>query len=331
MKTNTPNDTSQRWQPALLLLCCSATMTGCAMFDAGMPKMFEKEPEFLAPQQMIPLWSDTVLHQAGSKGQRGCGGRFMFYTGDNKEGVRVDGAVTVYVWNDTQSGKQRKPDKKYVFPAEKLQNHYSKSKVGHSYSFWIPWDAAGSDHTELTVVARFVGRDGSDITTPASKVILPGPVSMPTVPQTAQQANGGTDHDSAPDGIQQVSWDTKRKAPADKQRTLRSSEIRVSPGFVKRNQQTAVEGHSATDLFSDSIPPVTSEPASITPENRTQDSDQIPADSELEKASADMFSGKVSAQHAARSLQSRFQARRERVAQRSSSSAETQQSRSTSP
>ena len=69
MKTNTPNDTSQRWQPALLLLCCSATMTGCAMFDAGMPKMFEKEPEFLAPQQMIPLWSDTVLHQTGSKGQ----------------------------------------------------------------------------------------------------------------------------------------------------------------------------------------------------------------------------------------------------------------------
>ena len=333
MQANTLNDTSQQWQPALLLLCCSATMTGCAMFDAGIPKMFEKEPEFLAPQQMIPLWSDTVLHQTGSKGQRGCGGRFMFYTGDSKEGVRVDGTVTVYVWNDTQSGKQRKPDKKYVFPAEKLQNHYSKSKVGHSYSFWIPWDEAGSDRTELSVVARFVGRDGSDITTPASKVILPGAVSMPTVPQTTRHANVRLNQDSATGGIQQVAWDRKRKARTDKQRTLRSSEIQVSPGFVKRNQQTAVQGLSAADLFSAPVAPVTSEPNRISPENRTQESKQPVADSEseLESVNAGMFSERVSAQHAARSLQSRFQARREREARRFSSAAETQQPRSTSP
>lgn len=333
MQADTLNDPSQNWQPALLLLCCSATLTGCAMFDAGMPKIFEKEPEFRTPHQVIPLWSDTVLHQAGRKGQRGCGGRFMFYTGDSQEGVRVDGTITIYVWNDTQSGKQRKPDKKYVFPAEKLQNHYSKSKVGHSYSFWIPWDEAGSDRTELTVVARFVGRDGSDITTPASKVILPGPVSMPAIPQTTQQADGIFDQDSATGGIQQIAWDTKRKARADKQRTLRSSEIRVSPGFVKRNQQTMVEGLSAADLFSDPMAPVTSEPDSFSPTNRTQESEQPLADSELEleKVSAGMFSERVSTQRAARSLQSRFQARRERVAQRSSSSAETQQSRSTSP
>lgn len=331
MQANTLNDPSQNWQPTLLLLCCSATLTGCAMFDAGMPKMFEKEPEFRTPHQVIPLWSDTVLHQAGRKGQRGCGGRFMFYTGDSQEGVRVDGTITIYVWNDTQSGKQRKPDKKYVFPAEKLQNHYSKSKVGHSYSFWIPWDQAGSNRTELTVVARFVGRDGSDITTPASTVILPGPVSVPTVPQTTQQADGSFNQDSATRGIQQVAWDTKRKAPADKQRTLRSSEIRVSPGFVKRNQQTAVKGLSAADLFSDPVAPVTSESGSISPANRTQESKQPPADSELEKISAGMFSERVSTQHAARSLQSRFQARRERGARRFSSAAETQPSLSTSP
>ncbi|MCH2211556.1 MAG: hypothetical protein MK110_09650 [Fuerstiella sp.] len=210
--------------------------------------MFGQTPEFQAPHQMIPLWTDTILHQRGKRGRRGCGGRFIFYTGERKEGVRVDGAVTVYVWNDSQSTKQRKPDRKYVFTADNLQNHYSKSKVGHSYSFWIPWDGAGSERTELTVVARFVGRDGTDITAPASKVILPGPVAMPTAQQKSHQ---DTENRQATlgDGVQQISWTRQQHRPSRARQSLRSSEIGVSPGFVKRNQQIDRNSLSTFDLF----------------------------------------------------------------------------------
>ena len=255
----------------------------------------------------------------------------MFYTGNSKEGVRVDGAVTVYVWDDSRSGQQRKPDRKYVFTANNLQNHYSKSKVGHSYSFWIPWDDAGSDRAELTVVTRFVGQDGTDITTPASKVILPGPVSMPTDAKTTQHRTVGDSHEVPEDGIQQVSWGRDPRGHSRSRRTLRSSEIQVSPEFVKRNQRAAPESFSASDLFPE---PNSEQPLEFDgveqvdnmPEFERQD-----VDSDSEQAEAEPFNGKPSAQRAARLLQSRFQARRERVAQRSASAPETQPFRAESP
>lgn len=332
MPNRTPVDvTFQLRCVAMILCCCPVLFSGCAVFDTDFAGIFEKKPEFQTPHQVIPLWTDTVLHQPGKKGQRGCGGRFMFYTASGKEGVRVDGTLTVYVWDDSRSSHQRKPDRKYVFTADHLQEHYSRSKVGDSYSFWIPWDEAGNDRVQLTVVARFVGRDGTDLTTPASKVILPGPVPMPEVPETAETDDDSGDLDMTANRVRQASWSDKRRDRVRPRRTLRSSEIEISPGFVKRNQQAAAESLSAVDLLS-----------AVEPEEspKVDDTDAIPGPTPPEEANdetppgqpeSDTVSGKPSAQRAARSLQSRFQARRARVVQRFASAAETKPSLAVEP
>lgn len=294
-------------------------LSGCALFESAVPTVFEKEPEFQAPHQMIPVWTDTVLHQTGSGATRGCGGRFMFYTPQGKESIRVDGSVVVYVWDDTENTQQRKPDKKYVFKAEDLQNHYSKSKVGHSYSFWVPWDPAGGNRTELTVVARFVGQDGTDVTTSPSKVILPGPVSMPAVPPGREAASEEGEH--PPSGVQQVSWKTSKAVQTRHRQSLRSSEISLTPGFVERNQTA---GYSANDLFTEDSSDNNSGRTDSVPPAESQDSDTEPQASHT-------INERTSARHAARLLQSRFQARRAQVAQRFASDAETAPSRTSLP
>jgi hypothetical protein len=134
-----------------------------------------REPEFQTPRQMVPVWSDTVLHQSGEIATRGVGGRIMFYGPDKHKAVRTQGTLVIYAWDDSEGMQERSPDRKFVFPAEDLQRHYSQSRLGHSYSFWLPWDAAGGQLTHLTLIARFVSTDGAELTSAPAHVVLPGP------------------------------------------------------------------------------------------------------------------------------------------------------------
>jgi len=209
------------------LLCGVAVLPGCATLTSLPVSWLEEKPDFVTPQQIIPVWSDTVLHQSGQKGARGCGGRIMFYPPAGKRAIRVDGSLVVYAWDETKQQEDRRPDRKYVFRADDLQKHYSKSKIGDSYSFWIPWDDAGGAHKELTLVARFIGRNGAEVTSAPAKVILAGAVPLPERPAPGKTTGG----------VQQVSYETV--APKrEKQKAypgLNTTEIHLTPGFTDRN------------------------------------------------------------------------------------------------
>ncbi|MEZ6060363.1 MAG: hypothetical protein R3C19_08385 [Planctomycetaceae bacterium] len=241
---------------ALVLAAFAMPLTGCATMLTPPTEWFEKKPEFVTPHQLIPVWTDTVLHQAGQPGLRGCGGRIMFYSAEGKRSVRVDGSLIVYVWDDSRSSPDRKPDRKYVFRADELQRHYSKSKVGDSYSFWIPWDEAGGRRTVLTVVARFIGRDSSEVTSTAANVILPGAVELPDAVLN--------DDDESSRDIQRVSHQVSEPLPAagtsqaapHSVGRLQTSEIPLTSGFLQRNLNgAAVQAFSGDDLLNGSEPP----------------------------------------------------------------------------
>jgi len=159
----------------ILLVCVTLLLPGC-MLGTGAAGLFSRDkPEFQTPRQMVPVWSDTVLHQSGEPATRGVGGRIMFYGLDKHKAVRPQGTLVVYAWDDSQGMQERSPDRKFVFPSEDLQQHYSQSRLGHSYSFWLPWDAAGGQLTHLTLITRFVSSDGAELTSAPAHVVLPGP------------------------------------------------------------------------------------------------------------------------------------------------------------
>ncbi len=158
-----------------VLLLQMLVLPGC-MLGSGVGSLWaDREPEYQTPRQMVPVWSDTVLHQSGEPATRGVGGRIMFYGLDKHKAVRSAGTLVVYAWDDSQGMQERSPDRKFVFPTEDLQQHYSQSRLGHSYSFWLPWDAAGGQLTHLTLITRFVSTDGAELTSSPAHVVLPGP------------------------------------------------------------------------------------------------------------------------------------------------------------
>ncbi|MCS7237185.1 MAG: hypothetical protein NZ899_02805 [Thermoguttaceae bacterium] len=157
--------------------------TGCALVGAKPlpldPRKWQDliPPKPRTPMHMVDVWTDTVLSEPGQKPLRGFGGRIMFFEHPDDKPIVVDGTLTVYVFEDENAAEpQTKPLCRYVFLPEHLRQHYSRSKLGHSYSVWIPVDELGSPRRRLMIIARFEdAQTGQVIVSRPVRKTLPGP------------------------------------------------------------------------------------------------------------------------------------------------------------
>jgi len=193
----------------------------------------------------------------------------MFYGQDKHKPIRVEGSLIVYAWDDSKGSMERAPDRKYVFTAETLQNHYSESRLGHSYSFWVPWDAAGGPLQRLTLISRFLSRDGTELTGTPAHVVLQGPSDSSPFPNEIKDVNS-IDEVTGDDlslsarfekkrmgRVQQASFteDDEEERASSSGRSysrplhpgLKTSEIGLTRGFYERNMQ----GNQATQSKSE--------------------------------------------------------------------------------
>jgi hypothetical protein len=161
------------------LLCCIAylaTNQGCQYA----PKMTStawpwSKKAAAIPDRILAVWTDSVLHQPGLPGVRGFGGRIYFYQAPNTDPIKVQGAVAVYIFDADQSDpSQQQPLRKYVFTAEQLDNHMSKSSIGPSYSLWLPWDEVGGPSRRLSLITRFEATQGGTVISDPAIKLLPG-------------------------------------------------------------------------------------------------------------------------------------------------------------
>lgn len=127
------------------------------------------------PQRVVCSWTDTVLHQAGKTPQRGFGGRLIFYGEDAEKPILVEGQLVVYAFDETnRDPMDNKPTRRYVFPAEQVARRMSKTSLGPSYSFWLPWDEVGGPQTEVSLISRFEPKKGALIMSEQTRHLLPG-------------------------------------------------------------------------------------------------------------------------------------------------------------
>jgi len=139
----------------------------------------DKPPKPKIPTRFTAIWTDTTLNTPGQHPVRGFGGRVMFYDTEEGESIAVDGELTVYAYRDgTNATAHNIPAKKFVFRAEDLARHYSKSPLGHSYSFWLPWDRVGGPQEQLSLIARFQPRKGRPIASDITRRVLPGTIEQ---------------------------------------------------------------------------------------------------------------------------------------------------------
>ena len=147
------------------------------MFDLKKPWPFKDDdkPKKGTPVRMASTWTDTILRQGGATPQRGFGGRVMFYAKEGNEPILVDGQFVVYAFDETnREPTDNKPTRRYVFPPEQVAVRESKSELGASYSFWLPWDEVGGPQTNISLICRFEPKKGSVIVGEQTQHLLPG-------------------------------------------------------------------------------------------------------------------------------------------------------------
>ena len=320
------------YAPLLALLPILAwLMAGCSSLDLpDAPKWPGSEDKVQIPSRMADVWTDDVLHQAGQPSKRGFGGRFMFYNKESEEPIKVDGRLTVYLFNDRcEDPLKEKPIHKFVFPSETFQKHYSESDLGHSYSFWLPVDEVGGVQKQLTIIARFDPKVGAKVLSKPSTCVLPGrPADENSTSPLVQRFQTQQYKKDADGTVRQVAYvEGVRGDPAVEQAApggLTTATINLSPDFTRQisdspsgyapGNQPAMPGSAlvpgltpASTATPASVPVQT--PAAPAPSLNSQGALQLPVDSPLSK----------------------FQARREALNQRAASRAQMQPSRGAWP
>jgi|GEM_PF-2184372 len=216
----------------VILLCLIA---GCTTLD------FSKRIPWLdsdaianQPTRITVLWTHTVLNEPGKKGVRGFGGRIMFHSKDQDKPVKVAGTLTVYAF-DVTTKINSVPDRKFVFTEEQFETHYSQSKLGHTYSIWLPWDEVGGAPRKINLMARFESSKGSGmIMSEDSLQILPGITT-----ESSEETGNSTTSETSSSGIQQAGYQ-QPSPPSPLKQTLQrtsltdSEPIDLPPSFSRR-------------------------------------------------------------------------------------------------
>lgn len=171
--------------------------------DSAWPWGGDEEPEQGIPVRIVGTWTDTVLHTPGQKPQRGFGGRLVFYRNDDEKPILVDGQLVVYAFDENgREPTDNRPTRRYVFPPDQMPLHMSKSEIGASYSFWLPWDEAGGPQTDVSLIARFEPKGGPVVVGEQTRHMLPGSLT----PGAALASKNGT---TLPEGVpSRPAWPT---------------------------------------------------------------------------------------------------------------------------
>ena len=104
--------------------------------------------------------------------------------------MRVNGVLTIYGYDDNNQADsgEGKADRKFVFKADSLNNHFSESALGESYSFFVPWDNVGGEEKTITLIPVFKTVEGHMPEAKPATMPLPGRrVSKSAAVSSAQQ------------------------------------------------------------------------------------------------------------------------------------------------
>lgn len=242
----------------MAVVASAAWAAGCAQLNFDLKKNipWANDEEKQSSTRVVALWSDAVLNRADGPPVRGFGGRLMFYGNKSEKPMQVRGTLTVYAFDEEgRDPADVKPDRKFVITEEQFAKHYSKSKVGDSYSVWIPWDEVGGPRKELSLIVRFAGSDGSVVVGEQTKHILPG---RPATEAEVRRKSGLKPVDEKGEsGVRQVSYETgvlpEPRGRTDRPRMrVTTTTIPVTPQFGR------------TCPVAEAPPRVTSQPAPMT-------------------------------------------------------------------
>lgn len=277
----------RRWW---LILACAVILSGCSSLKIlptglALPGQDDKPQQ---PANIVAVWSDMVLQQPDGQAARGFGGRLTFYTAKAVKPVRVEGSLVVYGFEEEEGIPAKvQPDQKYVFTPEQFAQHYEKTGLGHSYAVWVPWDAAGGPHKEVSLIARFTPKNGQLVVGEQTRHVLPGSAA----PESGQpkMARSGARRRTGDDFVRQASYNALGSSGPEIDYAGEAGGPAVQVTTIPVSPELAAQMRSAPPSRMDR-PAVPARPYAIAEQPMGWNSQQAPADAAARRAGALMAS-----------------------------------------
>jgi hypothetical protein len=252
-----------RTQPLLMGFLVLFVFVGCQSIKTDKKFPWEKSTAPVITDHIAAVWTEAVHNQTGKASQRGFGGRLIFYDAEQQP-LKVEGQVTIFVFDDERESIEDPSAKyKFVFPANVLDKHYSKSPLGHSYSFWLPLAPADSPTHKYSMVARLDGVHGETVLSSLTRKVLSG-----RGPAAATAIKTSTSDNS--NSVRKASYAEAITNDQDS-RSLKSETIEITPSFSERLRSSPreptkpepIEQQSDRNVgdVTESLPAVDSQPA----------------------------------------------------------------------
>ncbi len=146
----------------LFLLAFALTMPGCASianFAAmrGIPVASSENPV----RDFTGIWQQGEGRDEHGRPCRGFCGQLMFMTVVGNKPAIVNGAVTIYVFDNTGTREeQAKPFDKFEFTAEEWATFQRKTNLGMTYQLFIPYRRPGGREAECQLHVKFTPVSG---------------------------------------------------------------------------------------------------------------------------------------------------------------------------
>ncbi|MDR1923440.1 MAG: hypothetical protein LBQ66_03605 [Planctomycetaceae bacterium] len=193
----------------LVLFFCIFAVSGCSSLHTV------RKPDlsvFLPPgpvDRAVAAWNPSL--ETGEQPKRGFGGRVYFYDAEARRPIKIDGAIAVYAFDETnRQPNDNEPTRVYSFAKEDLPKCYSKSKLGHSYNLWIPWDTEGPDGEakKVSFIVRYIPEKGSSVISSQVTAYLAGRMNKNEMlaKNTNQNDNQNIQINTTNNNIQQTSF-----------------------------------------------------------------------------------------------------------------------------
>ena len=160
------------------LLLALGLFSGCATtgglfnsFDRDFPKASDKNPV----RSILALWQPTTGVGLDGLTCRGFAGQIFFFSHQKELPSEVNGTVRIYVFDDQGSEEdQVKPFHQFDFPAEAWKLQYCKTKLGPTYTVFIPYTRKGRHAAQCSLRVRYTPANGAPVSSDMVNVALQG-------------------------------------------------------------------------------------------------------------------------------------------------------------
>ena len=236
----------------VVLVLASMLLAGCSTtrytLSGGWPYIQAESvtDEDAVPARIVAIWSHDVVKTQGIKPTQGFTGRLFFFDKKNRP-TEVDGRLAVFAFDDSNSATpgwapKNRPDRKFVFTEEQLPGHLGITKVGASYSIWIPWQELGESQKTVSLIPILTGDEGLRVVGPPTKNVLPGKNPRKEQARVTAELQGPPVVFPNADDLRQLMWETRNRQSGGVQAA--GFETQAHSGAIGQGESRATPGDS---------------------------------------------------------------------------------------